>query len=50
MMTRRVGWKLIKGYKWHPHLPAIRRFHPDFNFWARRMLDEEPFWYTRMVE
>lgn len=42
--------RIINRYDWHPHFSAIKLYHEDFNVWVERILNEEPLWYTRLVE
>lgn len=39
-----------KHWTWHPHMTAARHYHSDFNRWVEAMLNEEPLWYTRLIE
>lgn len=38
------------SYKWHPHKSAGKRWVPDFNEWVSAMIEEEPAWFTRLVD
>lgn len=37
-------------WNWHPHMTAARLWRPVFGDWVNSLLDQEPSWYTRLVE
>ena len=37
-------------WDWHPQRIPAKHFHPDFNVWMQRILDNEPAWCTRLFE
>jgi len=38
------------AWSWHPHQTASRWYQPDFDDWVFLMLENEPLWYTRLIE
>ena len=42
--------RLMRLWRWHPFKSAVFYYNADFNTWVNRLLDNDPLWYTRMVE
>lgn len=52
--TRHRGRKhfarVVDHWAWHPHSRAAELYGPDFSVWVERILEDQPAWYTRLVE